>query len=768
MSLVPEKFLTQVFQNKRITFAEEKVLRLALEGRSGDEIQKMLGDNEVKSPAAVRQRLQSVYNKFFGKKSNDDKTPRNISRLQRELVSLYKEEYDTTKIRILYFRPEDKSLAIFLRNNFFNSKNIDVWEEDLSLSSQLILKGEDFIICCLTSWFPSPTLVFKVAYILGLGQRLGLDERSTTRVRFLRLNELKGPLAEIPAFDAKDKEKMVELLYELLGECEKDKVKLLVDEKFSSWMIEVRRSRSPKTSEQSQEESFGRRNQCLELAKEIYQDQIKPLFEVTDLHYFVPATLYPHILICLQKYEVEVKALALVDHEEHFWSGDVGREIASSARENSKRVFVFIRREDLERNLKTLIEHAKAYEVFVTSYQELAANFPRFSKDFSIIKYKKDNSQILAQYHDEEHGPKMIYFTPHDEISKEITIHESALDRIIERSVSIREIIKDLKNIHLSNTKFDIKDNEISSGEVSELVDEINRRVFPNSATNTVGRKEIEMSAYIDINDYDQHEEKHAYYSDMMDRMIEIILNIFNKEQPRNYRILELGAGTGIFTKRLITKIKSEAECPNIEVVALEIDWACYCRLIHNLSQASNIQDSKIDPVDRAWASFTDSNSLNTLKVIARNEDSCIYQESGRKFDCIISSFSDHHIKPIDKRKYFENVSKNLKPQGIMIVGDEFLRPHDEGNPKERELALNAYHLHIIGLAEQAGEKVLAKLERDALQSGLNEIGDFKVSCRQYENCVVEASFTFEAENIGPQGEEAEIGGVYIYKIKRN
>ena len=239
-----------------------------------------------------------------------------------------------------------------------------------------------------------------------------------------------------------------------------------------------------------------------------------------------------------------------------------------------------------------------------------------------------------------------------------------------------------------------------------------------------------EMSAYIDVVEYDTHEEKHAYFIDMMQEMTDI----FIKKQDldtKAYKVLELGAGTGIFTKRL-------AKIPNLEITAVELDDECFKVLQKNLQYYPSVE--------------------------LVNEDSCIYHHAEKRFDYIFSSFSDHHIKLTDKYSYFQNIKRNLQPDGLFIVGDEFLPPHNPEDQAAWENALKAYHNHIIAIAQQQGELVLANLEQEALKSGLEKNGDFKVSCSQYEEFLLANGFRFASNKIGPLNLD-NVGGVYVYQI---
>jgi hypothetical protein len=174
------------------------------------------------------------------------------------------------------------------------------------------------------------------------------------------------------------------------------------------------------------------------------------------------------------------------------------------------------------------------------------------------------------------------------------------------------------------------------------------------------------------------------------------------------------------------------------EIVAVEIDWVCY----HTLQKTVG----------------------NANRVRLENRDSREYNPPGQ-FHAIATSFADHHIHPKDKKRYFDNVKNNLLGGSVFVVGDEFLREHDEGNEEERRKALNAWHGHIIEIAERNGEHELARLEREALRSGLEGKGDFKVSCSRYESELEESGLkVIHKEKIGPLDRE-DIGGIFVYVI---
>lgn len=410
----------------------------------------------------------------------------------------------------------------------------------------------------------------------------------------------------------------------------------------------------------------------------------------------IPASQYPYHLISLQsnsKLNPIVKAVALVDQQERFWQELAGREILETARAENERVFVFITPEDFTRNFETLLLHAKKYTVRAMSFEALTREFYPFNKDFSLIE--SPDSKLLATYDKSKPMVAISFLTDQGEIAT----HEKVFKRI---------------------SRF----AKLIDPDTRDSMETIRQRVFDRPLTE-LKQVSVEMSDYISIDEYDLHEEEHAYYKEMMQRMIDIFSE--HRGNPaEECRVLELGAGTGIFTRRL-------ARQPNVKVEAVEVDWACFKRLVQNIQ--TDYDNVKLYP-----------------------EDSRTFDPNGQ-FKYIFSSFADHHIKFEDKKPYLENVKQNLEPGGRFIVGDEFLPTHDR---ETRRQALETYHNHIIDIAKRDGNNILVKLEEAALKSGLEEIGDFKVSCEEYERLLQTVGFEFKKDKIGPVKPD-DIGGIYVY-----
>lgn len=431
----------------------------------------------------------------------------------------------------------------------------------------------------------------------------------------------------------------------------------------------------------------------------------------------IPDSEYPKYLIHLQEKENSiVNAIALIGVKEDFWRFTTGNKIKETSHPESIRIFSFNTKDDFQSYFPILREHARRYKVYAIHYQRLSNILGDKAKDFSIIS--NSTVSLLARYQDASELQNKISF--------------------VSDSVITQEYIKSYEDLMHSNFVIKINENNPLTQDGNYSDDDIknlSRKVF--YGLTLYSRKTVEMSLYINVFDYNDHEDKHAYYSEMTEKMIAICQEDYDKKIDNNLEVLEFGAGTGIFTMKLANKISNRLS----KLDAIEYDWHCYKIL--------NIKTRE----------FT--NSHPTIDINVYHEDNRTYDPKG-KFNYIFSTFADHHIKKYDKEIYFENVKKNLKKGGLMIVGDEFLKPHDPESKKEKDEALRAYHNHIINIAKREGHNTLAELEQQALDSGLEEKGDFKVSCFQYERFLQDAGFRFSKEQISTVDYD-DVGGIFVY-----
>ena len=214
--------------------------------------------------------------------------------------------------------------------------------------------------------------------------------------------------------------------------------------------------------------------------------------------------------------------------------------------------------------------------------------------------------------------------------------------------------------------------------------------------------------------------------------MIDKIGRIFDihteARAPRH--ILEFGASTSLATEALAVR-------PHRTYDVIEIDANCWKLLEQNLGgQVNCICDDAVT----------------------------VRGNSG--YDIAISVFAHDHIPEELGVQLARNIRGILAEGGIYVMGGEIL-PHYEDEAGRRK-ALHAYHGYIIDTALRAGNFEVAKLEIDALNSGLQRIGDFKRHDKMIEAEMQGADFKL-AENtkVGPLDQEC-IGGVFVYTFRAN
>ncbi len=452
--------------------------------------------------------------------------------------------------------------------------------------------------------------------------------------------------------------------------------------------------------------------------------------------YSIPSYYYAPSLLSLQEdinIKPIVKAIALVNMEEQFWSQRVGREILRTSSNQNIRIFVFNDPRDFNNFYETLTRHSEKYRVCAISSKNLVDLVGTdYATDFSIIQSSITQDRLLALYED-----------ANNLIHKEICF---TCDKI--RTEEYENKFHDILNF-----KYLV---DISNNSDEKTIEDLSQAIF--ESTTTYSKKPIEMSAYIDISDYDEHEEKHAYYQEMMQHMIDICSQHSDKLKNKSISILELGAGTGIFSLRLIDQIQSL-----VQLDIIEIDWHCFHLLKHKIRERFKANKIIHDTANKLEIDIEHRERKTRINVY--HQDSRWYDPDG-KFDYVFSSFADHHIHNSDKQRYFYNVKRNLNSNGLFVIGDEFLREYNRDENGNRELALRDYHNHIIEIANNQGHHILASLEQAALESGIKETGDFKISCEEYDKYLINAGFSIDySKKIGPL-EIDNIGGVYVYQCK--
>ncbi len=239
----------------------------------------------------------------------------------------------------------------------------------------------------------------------------------------------------------------------------------------------------------------------------------------------------------------------------------------------------------------------------------------------------------------------------------------------------------------------------------------------------------FEMSRYIDLELYHKVEGSHPFYTEMVQAICDTIKDYC--DAGKKYRVLEVGAGTGLFTASLL-------EFLFLEVTALEIDIEC-CEILKNYLKYKK-----------------------SVEII--QGDAVTYCEP-EKFDLVVSTFAHDHICYDDAEKFVKNIYNNTKDGGLYIMGGEIL-PKYKTN-EERENALYLYHGMIIDRAIKSRDYRLAQIEINALESGVEMVGDFKRHEELFEKEMKTGGFSLSSkEKMGPLDDDS-VGGVFVYVYKK-
>jgi tRNA (cmo5U34)-methyltransferase len=167
--------------------------------------------------------------------------------------------------------------------------------------------------------------------------------------------------------------------------------------------------------------------------------------------------------------------------------------------------------------------------------------------------------------------------------------------------------------------------------------------------------------------------EKYDYHMEIMhpnrSKMVEIPLDFMPFSGNASLRALDLGVGTGFFTKKFLESF------PSANVVAL--DGAA----------------SMIDCAKSRLGSF--SSSVDFVVADFRELDKAVSGEE--LFDVVFSSFALHHLTVEEKVQVLKVVLKKLKPGGLFFNADCIVG-------ETSELEEHFQKLRVEGIVERAGD----------------------------------------------------------------
>jgi hypothetical protein len=289
-------------------------------------------------------------------------------------------------------------------------------------------------------------------------------------------------------------------------------------------------------------------NACMrELARKTLTDlniAFHGLTSAVQQEFRLDLSRYPEYLVHLQSsLHCKAKAVAVVNDIEEFWAQQTGQKILEATQKESQRVFVFENANALRHHWDSLQNHSKRYHVAVMAKGrfQIAAKHHKIDGDFSVLTAPDTGDEISAYY---DHPTRSIKFTAS---RGQVNIFRRAFDDVWAWARRFPAFPEDDKKLYES------------------MIESFLQEVF------TPIKGALYHSHAIPIHLYDAFEEDHPFYKEMHAWMLEQFRKNASPTDPLS--MLEIGAGTGHFTKRLAQQ-PGEAR-----ITALEPDPAARRRL---------------------------------------------------------------------------------------------------------------------------------------------------------------------------------------------
>ena len=159
----------------------------------------------------------------------------------------------------------------------------------------------------------------------------------------------------------------------------------------------------------------------------------------------------------------------------------------------------------------------------------------------------------------------------------------------------------------------------------------------------------------------------------------------------RTGKILDLGAGTGLFTKYVIEKY------PKADYILVDI------------------AEQMLDTAKERFSEF------QNVKFKVQDYRKGMPQE---KYDAIISSLSIHHLESTEKDTLYRNIYNVLNEDGVFINADQV-----KGEDEESEKIVKGYHVNHIkncSLSEEEKEKTYERMALDKMDTMTDQINMLK------------------------------------------
>ncbi len=179
-----------------------------------------------------------------------------------------------------------------------------------------------------------------------------------------------------------------------------------------------------------------------------------------------------------------------------------------------------------------------------------------------------------------------------------------------------------------------------------------------------------QLSEKFNLEEYDKFMEKYPLEQRII---IDFIIERYNKN--KKLKVVEFGAGTGRFTKSLLSKF------PKMNITLVEPDKNC-CMKLNKLKQ-----------------------KYKQVKIIQSSAEKF---KSIHKFDIAVMTTAFHHIPFTSKNKFLNMIKNILKREGMFLCTDNFIAEYK--NMEEREIILRKSINRWIKEAKQIKDKLELKM----------------------------------------------------------
>lgn len=208
---------------------------------------------------------------------------------------------------------------------------------------------------------------------------------------------------------------------------------------------------------------------------------------------------------------------------------------------------------------------------------------------------------------------------------------------------------------------------------------------------------------------------------------------LFANRRSKNLRILETGAGTGLFSEVYVPKF------PRAEIVITEPDRSYL---------------SKIPP------KFKGYKNIAYVQAVAEKF------KWNSTFDVAVATESYHHIPDKEKTKFFKNLYKLLDVNGIVVIGDNFIPRYNVRSKKDRMRALHDFWDPYINEKKRRGDHEGVKTFSDALKEAESGSVEYKTSMEVFEKLAERCGFKVNSKKELSRNVNKK-GGYVVYTLKK-